>query len=220
MRILHSKKLIFVSKPRCGSTSIRNALTQRMEEGDVSCNVPNLEEGLHPHMSAPAIKKYIARKGGDPDEYYTFTVTRNPLEMLWSYYKYFQPDRGGKYNYNDEHDINQIVPFEEWLEFGRVGIGESWKEFVPHGVTHKNLSPLSLEAHICDGQGEVVVNNWYMLENLTPCVEKLSEIFGEAIEIPSVNASKDDNFQAIDFKLMKSLAKQFPTEFEMYNIRY
>lgn len=218
MRILHSKKLVFISKPRCGSTSVRNFLTQQSQKNDLICNVPDHAEGLHPHMSSPAIKSYMKKHQMNVKQYSFFTVTRNPIEMLWSYYKYFQPDENCLYNFSTKHNPSNLMQFEEWLKKGHVGLGKYWRDFVPSFVTGKNFSSLSLEAHICDSNNNSDVDKVFYLEELESIKPWLSEFFDVEVNIPAVNSSDSRKAPKISNEILEILRPQFPLEFKHYSI--
>jgi hypothetical protein len=219
MRILHSKKLIFISKPRCGSTSIRRFLDSQMLPGDEKCDYgtefPERPE-LHPHMSAPAIYDYLKKKGVDTTGYITFTVTRHPLDMLWSYFNYFKPDLNSYYNYSPKYDAENRGSFNEWLLTGFVGIG-IWKKFCHPSIHTNDFTPLSLEAHSNDVNNIPYIDKVFKLENLSECVAWLELYFGNKINIDTTNRSGANNIPTIDEKLVKKLCVQFPAESEMYS---
>jgi hypothetical protein len=217
MRILHSKKLIFVSKPRCGSTSIRRILNKLMQEGDEKCDFAGQYENLHPHMTAPSIHNYIMKKGLDVKEYKTFTVTRNPLEMLWSYFKYFQPDVNGKYNFNGEH-IDKLASFDNWLLTGKVGLGEAWKEFVPCHISELNLSPLSLDAHILNKRGENVCDKVFKMEERHTIFTWLKTHYNVDVDDTHVNESLAEQIPFISDEVKRLLHVNFSLDFELYNL--
>lgn len=216
MRILHSKKLIFVSKPRCGSTSIRRILNKLMTDDDQKCDFSGQYDDLHPHMTAPSIHSYLTRHGIDISEYKTFTVTRNPLEMLWSYYKYFQPDINGRYNFNEKH-IDKLVSFDNWLMEGEVGLGSVWKEFVPSYISEQNLSPLSLDAHVLNKSGKNVCDKIFKMEERADILKWLESYCGIKIDDAYVNSSHYKEIPVISDEIKNKLRANFKLDFELYN---
>jgi len=167
-------------------------------------------------MSATAVKKYLEKKGIDSSEYKFFTVTRHPLEMLWSYFKYFKPDSSCRYNFNENHDSNNLMSFENWLENGHVGIGKYWIDYVPSFVTGKDFTPLSLEAHICNESGSIDVDQVFYLESLNDVESWLGNFFENPVEIPKVNGTEASDLPMITDKVLVELRKQFPMENEYY----
>jgi hypothetical protein len=217
MRILHSKKLIFVSKPRCGSTSIRRLLDSKMKEGDEYSDFGNENPRLHPHMSLPSIFEYITDTKGDCSDYQAFIFTRNPIEMLWSYYKYFKPDSNFRYNYNKNHNPTVLSSYNDWLLDGKVGIGE-WGKLCPSFISNTDFTPLSLEAHICDKDNNKADVQVFQLEALNRCSEWLSEIFNEKLEISELNKSEKSLIPPIEEDALARIVKCFPSESELYKL--
>jgi hypothetical protein len=217
MRILHSKKLIFVSKPRCGSTSIRRLLDSKMKEGDEYSDFGNENPRLHPHMSLPSILEYLTDTKGDCSDYQSFIFTRNPMAMLWSYYKYFKPDANFRYNYNKDHNPNDLSSYNDWLLHGKVGIGE-WGKLCPSFISNTDFTPLSLEAHICDKDNNKLDVQVFQLEALNRCSEWLSQIFNEKLEIAELNKSEQSLIPPIAEEALARIVKCFPSESELYKL--
>ncbi|WOT06297.1 hypothetical protein [Shewanella youngdeokensis] len=220
MRILHSKKLIFISKPRCGSTSVRRFLDSQMQEGDEKCDYgnefPNMPE-LHPHMSAPAVHSYLCKKGVDVDKYTTFTITRHPVAMLWSYYNYFKPDVNYRYNYSPEYQSAQLLDFSCWLKHGHVGIG-LWREFCPDFITGNDFSPLSLEAHANDKNNINLIDKVFKLESLSECEAWLGDFFDINVDIDAVNQSDSTRMPKLSEELLDKVRSEFAVESILYKI--
>lgn len=218
MRILHSRKLVFVSKPRCGSTSIRNMLTRLCVDGDVICNVPDHEKNLHPHMSAPSIIEYLRYNGYNPDEYTIFTVTRHPMDMLWSYYKYFQPDRNGRYTYSDDYDPASPVDFESWLLLGGIGTIGCTQKYLPAFVKPGDFTPLSLEAHTHDRSGECRVDRWFKLEDASVWQSWLNKELDLDLRVQNVNQSRSEPTPKFSIAAINRIVEMFPLECRHYRI--
>ena len=138
--------------------------------------------------------------------------------MLWSYFKFFQPDRNNKYNFNGEHDSNSLLSFDDWVLEGRVGIGRTWADFVPDFVTDKNLTPLSLEAHVCNSSAEVVVERIFKLESQTELVEWLSKSLETDVSIKQYNSSFESDTPRIGADAREMVRLMFPMESMMYDL--
>jgi hypothetical protein len=217
VRILHSKKLIFISKPRCGSTSMRRFLDIQMLPGDEKCDYaqqyPDKPE-FHPHMSAPAVDSYLANKGIDIREYTTFIITRHPLQMLWSLFNYFKPDINFEFTFSQNYNGVHLAKFENWLEHGYVGIGQ-WGVFCPDYITNQNFSPLSLEA-LSNNQSDInLINKVFKLEDLDDSTHWLGSFFDQ-VDIGTLNGSMSENMPEVSNDILRELYKQFPKEAKMY----
>ena len=180
MRVLFSKGLVFISKPRCGSTSIRIRMGQYISKKDRDFSVDEAEEStvFHPHDMAPYVKAKLAEFYPDHPNLTYFVTTRNPVDMLWSYYRFFRPDTECRYNYAPEWNESSAMGFEDWIQHGRVGIRDGRREFVPSWVSTENLSPLCLEAYIIDRAGNNHVDQVFRLEN----TEKLNRWLSRQLE--------------------------------------
>lgn len=89
MRISHSHRFVFLSKPKCASTAIRVAL-------DPFSDIRSTQRypWFH-HTSLPPLKQQFNERGWDWDSYFVFTTVRNPYTMLNSLYAYAKPDTSG-----------------------------------------------------------------------------------------------------------------------------
>ena len=124
MRISHKYKFVFLSKWKCASESIRDALGP-FSDIDSSQRYP-----YYHHTNAKALQGHFEIKGWDWDSYYSFITVRNPWNMLASLYFYGLPDSSGKYYWNRNWDaiLNDyylpeqrvstadVIPFTEWIK--------------------------------------------------------------------------------------------------------
>ena len=218
MRLLKSQGLIFVSKPRCGSTSIRKALDAFVDnsQGDLVVDVAG-QSNLHPHMNVGAICEFIQNQGESIDNYKIFVTVRHPLDMLWSYFKFFKPDVGGQYNYNAGWDPKKRIDFESWILTGSVGASDQWKKHWPAFVSIDDLSPLSLEAHAFS-KGQCAVDAIFKMED-QPAIERwLSTILGTTVTLPHTNQSEPLDFREISPTIRNKIKRMFPLEAALYSI--
>lgn len=218
MRIIKSKKLVFISKPRCGSTSFRRLLDDFLEPGDIKCDYAGQIEGLHPHMPLPAIKKYIDSLGEESDEYRFFITIRNPLDMMWSYYKFFKPDVNFKYNFDPGYQEANLISFNDWLLFGRLGLIKFNDGLYPSFVNYNDFSALSLEAHVCDRFGKCLVDSIFKLEESLPIQNFISSVFSSEIKIKHVNGTDESLIPKVSDDAISRLRNCMPLEAALYNI--
>ena len=222
MRILFSQKLVFISKPRCGSTSIRRLLTPQMSEsqGDISVDIAGQLPPFHPHMPAPYLKAVLRQRHVNVDDL-TFIVTiRNPVSMLWSYYNYFKPDRQSKYNFSPEWEGEVGMGFEDWIVNGKIGMNPEWQELAPDWISTDDLSPLSLEAHVQDSSGHAEVDFIFRLEEMRELEDWLAVRIGAPQSMPSVNHSSAQDKKAPQLcdDAMRAVRIMFPVESRMYGV--
>jgi len=168
-------------------------------------------------MSAPAVANYLKSKGIDIGEYQVFTITRNPVEMLWSYYNYFRPDINSNYNYSPKYKSAQLSDFEYWLEHGHVGIG-LWRKYCPEYITDTNFTPLSLEAHANDHKNNNLINKVFKLEELSECQLWLEKHLGMSVDIGLHNGCKSTKTPVVSLDRLNKLKQNFKHESSLYNL--
>lgn len=217
MRILHSKKLVFISKPRCGSTSLRRLLDSICEPSDLKVDFAGQYPGLHPHMTVQSIINFLNASDINVNEYKIFTVARDPLEMLWSYYNFFKPDENCNYNYSKDHNSASLMSFNCWLRNGKVGVVKNYNPRFEDFIKPNDFSPLSLNAHVCDEDGNVVVNSILKIEQPESIVSWLENQTGlRGIKLNKTNSSKSSSRPNISEDILYNLKKQLPLDFYLY----
>lgn len=221
MRVLFSQKLIAISKPRCASTSLRKLLDPLVDPafGDIAVDMAGEKPPYHPHHSAPYLKALLREDGYKIDDMETIIVTRHPLEMLWSYYKYFQPDVKSVYNYQqDKWDAERPMPFENWLVEGKVGMHPRAKEMAPEWIRTTNLSPLSLEAHILNRDGTSSVDKVFHVERLQEIADYIAARTGRRFLVQKTNSSRSEAIPAVGTEAIARVRELFPMECATYGV--
>ena len=94
--ICHSKKFIFCHHGKCAGTSIKNAI--RAAEPSLR---KELRETISGHMSLAQMEEKIKEAGGNPDEYFKFTVVRNPWDRVVSWWFHWQKIENTKIDFSD-----------------------------------------------------------------------------------------------------------------------
>tara|TARA_B100001093_G_scaffold193938_1_gene186469 strand:- start:192 stop:866 length:675 start_codon:yes stop_codon:yes gene_type:complete len=224
MRVIFEKNLVFVSKPRCGSTSVRKTLTKFIKQNYPNSDSNDLiidfpETVFHPHITGPYLRELLKAKYKEKAnnlEY--FTVIRNPLDMLKSYYFKFQPDTNSNYNYSPKYNSKKIS-FLDWLLTGSVGMEPKWEENAPSWISSiKNFTPLSLEAHGYDKNNNNILDHTFLLEEPKTLKYFLSNKLGEEIFLPHINQSKKKITEKLPDHILDLIKVQFPIESELYNL--
>lgn len=219
MRVLFSQKLIAISKPRCASTTLRRLLDPLIDDsfGDIAVDVAGQRPPYHPHHSAPYLKELLRADGFSLEGMETIILTRNPLEMLWSYFKYFQPDCNSVYNYQPNKWMPQrLMSFDDWLVNGHVGMHPRAKELAPSWISTSNLTPLSLEAHIQTRDGKTCVDRVFQVERLQDLAAYLKDKTGRNFKISKLNESKREDIPMISNESFCRIREMFPLECESY----
>ena len=222
MRLLLSKKLCFVSKPRCGSTSIRRALDPLINPalGDIAVDFASKDTAYHPHMPATLIKRLLQQTGIE-DRAIEFVITvRHPLNTLESYYSYFKPDFECRYSYEVNWDGTRLLPFYDWLMEGRIGMRSEWGELCPSWVNGGDFSPISFEALAHDAMGQSVINQVFRIEQPELIERWLSEYLGiPGLKVDQLNRSERQEMSiSLTSDVKKRIRKCFPFESKIYDI--
>jgi len=109
MRIGHGPEFIFLSNPKCGSTSIRVLMNKY---SDISAENNPQDPTYLMHVNAYELKTYFEHENykdktvGPWDSYYKFTTVRNPWKKMVSYYFFSAPDK----EFRSVADIRQKIP--------------------------------------------------------------------------------------------------------------
>lgn len=220
MRVLLSQGLVSISKPRCASTTLRRMLDPLVlpEKGDIRVDVAGQKPPFHPHITAPYLSKVLAERGIDPAGLTFLIVVRHPVEMLWSYYKFFKPDAESRYSFSPGWAGASGIGFEEWVLRGHVGINPDWAACAPGWITPRDLSPLSLEAHIEDAEGRSHVQEIFQVEDLDRLSAWLEARVGRPMPQLHVNGSTEDPTPPLGTAALDRIRATFPTEARMYGI--
>src|SRR5690554_867154 len=117
--ISHKHKCIFIHIPKCAGSSIRDHFFQRMSFDWRAPNYdvlygwcPNRKIHLQ-HATAKQLLETELIKEDIWNEYFKFTIVRNPWDRAYSDYLWIMADRKLKGSFKDY--INKIGPFRECL---------------------------------------------------------------------------------------------------------
>jgi len=121
MRISHKHKFVFLSVPKTGSSSIREAL---FPYSDILSNGDTKSPYFH-HVSAKVLKNHFRKMGWNWDDYFKFAFVRDPWDKLVSSYNYALNMAGNTSNLIPDVfkikclEIEKLKGFEEYLEYIR-----------------------------------------------------------------------------------------------------
>lgn len=179
------KEIIFVSKPRCASTSIFNYLY----EWDDSIN------GSKPlyHVISKDMKKSLPNW----DNTFSFGIIRNPYELCKSWYYHH------KYTPKIPKDIKDFYPetFDEWVE---QGFPNHWNRY--HRWT---TNPLSQKQWLYDGD-KLIVNKVIKIEDIESEFEYIKKIIKSDKELSVNNVSNKGEINEV---LLDKIYKYFEEDF-------
>lgn len=220
MRAILSRKLVAISKPRCGSTSLRRMLDRFIDpaQGDIAVDRAGTVPGLHPHITAPALRQELARRGVDLAGV-TFIVTiRHPVDLLWSYYKFFKPDAACRYSFAEGWAGQIGMPFEDWVLRGRLNTNPAWAALAPGWISGQDLSALSLEYRAMTRDGVLAVDKVFRVERLDELAEWLSGHLGNKVDSRHVNSSTAEPPPRLGAGCLERVRAMFPWESAHYGV--
>lgn len=218
MRVLFSHKLAALSKPRCGSTSLRRMLTPHMQTCDLKADTGDQIPPLHPHVTAPYLRQVLREWGHDADALTYIITIRHPVQLLWSYWKFFKPDAAGLYSFSKGWAGRAEMPFEEWILEGRLALNPNWLALAPQWISPRDLTPLNLESRAMRRDGSQAVDHIFKLEEPEALASFLSERLGGEVLPRHVNPSEDIAMPRLGDQALDRIRKMFPYESELYNL--
>lgn len=218
MRALLSKNLVALSKPRCGSTSLRRMIDPHLAPGDIAVDTAGQLPSLHPHITGPFLAQYLCDRRHDVSKLSFIITVRDPIEMLWSYWKYFKPDILCRYTFTNGWDASAPLDFETWVCTGKLAIRKELLELGPSWISVENLSPLSLEARAAGSNGELMVDHIFRLENAAELAKFLSEVIGTRVSEVRTNESYDKNLPKLGCESRNHIRSMFPLESQYYGV--
>lgn len=183
MRISHKYKIIFLSNPKTGSTSVRNILNKYSE---IKSGITDTD--LFHHLNARKAKEYLNEKNIDIwNDYVSITTIRNPYARAVSNYFYSKPDINGTHFY--EKDYNKETAFK--MDFN------SWlKNRIKKNGNIPGLIPY--EEFCCDEDGKQIIDFVIPIEKidieLPPILSRLGIELKD--KIPVVNKTNHKDYQS------------------------
>lgn len=152
MLISHKHKFITIDIPKTGTRSLRESLLP-LNIIDVR-GLANFESEFYQHDFATRAKKQFEKNDWNWNDYFKFTIVRNPWARYFSFFKYFK-SYGEKYLRRDK----SIDWGQSQLNQGKLCV-ELFKNKDDQTVL-KNiiLNNDSQDLYYCDENGEIIVNH-------------------------------------------------------------
>lgn len=159
MLISHKHRFVTIDIPKTGSRSLRESL---LPLGIVDIHgEPNLDSEFYQHDRAIRAQKQFENNDWNWNEYFKFTIVRDPWARYFSFFKYFK-SYGEKYLRRDK-SINWKKPE---INQGKLCV-ELFKNKDDQTVL-KNiiLNNDSQDSYYCDENGEIIVDHIASFEEL------------------------------------------------------
>lgn len=230
MFISRKYKFIFIHIPKTGGTSIRHAMY------DMDDNSKKKECFLHSDVNYS--KAYLKRNGEKWNDFFTFSIVRNPYARMVSFYNHLKRIRKEnlekvelfknhpKRNGNDKRTNKEIE--ESIIQFSRFADRynyKDFKDFIENPYYHmKDLNPrkLNFVANYVDWLSDekgIAVKYIMKLEDANNCWDEvLSKIGCEKIELPHLKKGENVDWKDYYTKRLKDIVyKRFKRDFEYFN---
>ncbi|MDQ8208555.1 sulfotransferase family 2 domain-containing protein [Coraliomargarita sp. SDUM461003] len=213
MRILHSQKLVFLSMPRAGSTTVRNTLDQYSDVKSVHVSKVDADFPFFHHMTASELKAAFEAKGWQWDDYRKFCVVRNPYDRLVSLY-----------HLSLNILANQRKQSLKGRLMARFGSVPTFEDYLYAINTNSHL-PCTFKFFACAPDGEVLIDDLLKFENLsTELSDYLTQrgIPTQEQEVPRLNASEDRRKYRsyYDDKSRQFVAEKFGEEIDRFGYEF
>lgn len=220
MRLSDRFKFVFVSNPRCASTSVRRMLDPFSDiRSDNSTNAQwavrilralnpfseimsgttaNAQWAVRNHASARQIEQGMIKTGRDPDNYVFFTTIRNPWARTFSAYKF------GLKNPNSTWHIPAVS----------AGCVDGFVRH-PHVIRQ-------LRKHALDQMSTPRVHVFPIETSMESLVELVSSLVGQSLKLPHLNETeKNDYTEAFkDPQSINMIADIFASDIASAGYRY
>ena len=167
MRISHRYRFVFFASPKTGSASVRAFLNPYSDIFDRSFVQTDAANPFYSHMRPIEAKAAFLNRGWQFENYYRFVFVRNPWARAYSLYKMIC---------NLDKGFNRS--FEAWLRSSKPsGHGGGG----PDTARWRKYGTYSIEKFAGDGQGGLLVDEIFRLEDIATLPKRLRE---KGIPIP------------------------------------
>lgn len=190
MVISQEEKYIFIHIPKTAGTSITHSMLK--ETGIKPASIKGVDGKNHDvitHSGALQLKQIL---GVHYDEFYSFTVVRNPWDRMVSLYNFklqsaqqrlsgLRPQKPGTTRKGDMKEIAYLssLGFERWVFEGQCD----------NHLYGESLTKLPQLCWLTDEQGRLIVNHVAKFENLDQELEILKQKFAMNFNGPTGNPS-------------------------------
>jgi len=199
MRISHRSKFIFLSNPKCASSSIRGILDPYSD----IVKIPELKYPWTPHVGAKDLKEYFHKIGWDWTKYFKFTTVRNPWDRMVSQYFF-----GRSYTRSVWHKITTTVDFKSFIHHPRV--------YQKYAKIH------NIKAFTCDNRGNCLIDSIIKMEEIDQALEPILKKINISVKnVPKRNITSHDYYRKYyDEKTKKRVAELFKDDIAMFNYTF
>ena len=194
MRMSHKNKWLYIAPPKTGSETLRGVLDKYTNIMGVGPKEDKKEFPPYTHATAHDLQICFKAQGWDWNEYFKFSVARNPWSRAVSIYKY-----------GIQQNRLEDIPFKEAVK--------TWNKYMSHWPCY--------DYHF-DKQGNQIVDFILKLENLQEDFDVVCDKIGiPRQQLPHVNKTKHKHYtEYYDDETREIVAEKFKKDVEQYGYRF
>jgi len=194
MRMSHKNKWLYIAPPKTGSETLRGVLDRYT---NIKGGGPEEDKKKFPpytHATAHELQICFKAQGWDWNEYFKFSVARNPWSRVVSIYKY-----------GIQQNRLEDIPFKEAVK--------TWNKYMNHWSCYD---------HHFDKQGNQIVDFILKLENLQEDFDVVCDRIGiPPQQLPHVNKTKHKHYtEYYDDETREIVAKKYKKDIEQYGYTF
>jgi len=177
MLISHKHKFITIDIPKTGSRSLRESL---LPLGVIDIHgEPKVDAQFYQHDGAIRAKKQFAKNNWNWNEYFKFTIVRNPWVRYFSFFKYLKRKSElysnsklmGDYLSSKSHVWQHSGLYQNWINQEINHFRQAFDLLSSSGNDQTALKNIILknnsqDSYYCDESGKIIVNHIAEFENL------------------------------------------------------
>jgi hypothetical protein len=171
----HDHKFIYVHIPKSAGTFIKHYLLSNIEEGyKENQNQQDYDEKYH--VTCERSLSAIAQEVPEYEEYFKFTVVRNPFDRVVSMFSYLG---GWKFDYFTENNIDSpMMPYVQ--EFHKYYMSNDFDGFIKYAYEDQTIKKFHAgyyEKYLdrIKVSGKIKIDKFYKMENIESCLSSLKK---------------------------------------------
>lgn len=174
----HEHKFIYVHIPKSAGTFVKHYLLSNIESDYVN-NQNQQDYDDKYHVTCERALNAIAQDVPDYEDYFKFTVVRNPFDRVVSMFSYLG---GWKFDYFVENNIESpMMPYVQ--KFHQYYMSDDFDGFIKYAYEEKAI--LKFHAGYYENyvdrikiNGDIAIDKFYKMENIEGCLDALKDVFG------------------------------------------
>ena len=177
MLISHQHKFITIDIPKTGTRSFRESLVPLGVIDEFGA--PNLKAEFYQHDGAIRAKKQFVKNGWNWNDYFKFTIVRNPWQRYFSFFKYFKQKSEryvnsklmGAYLNSKSNVWQHSGLYQNWINQEINDCRQAFDLFSSSGNDQTVLKNIILnndsqDSYYCNENSEIIVDHIASFEDL------------------------------------------------------